>query len=121
MDGFCPSELVHTPFEIAVSLFDQLGIDLSRVLKRPGNESMLQCLPGPRAWEEFKRFKSFSSLLTNGALTGTVFMSFFGEHLERPGEHGPVRVSTSDQLFLGIIPPASSSTDGISEQNGSAP
>jgi hypothetical protein len=98
-----PSELVHTPFEIAVSLFDELGIGLSRVLNRPSEESLRQCVREPRAWHEFKTFKAFSFPLTNDSLCGTVFMSFFGQHHERPGQDGPVGVLSSDQLFLGIV------------------
>jgi hypothetical protein len=102
-----PSELTCTPFEIALSLFDEIGIDLSRVLRRPSQEVLLQVLRAPRAWKCLLRLKAFSSPMIGSSLgpslQGTVFASFFGPRCGQTGSHERLRVLSSDQLFLGII------------------
>jgi hypothetical protein len=98
-----PSELTRPPFEIAVSMFDEIGIDVSRVLVHQREAPRAQRLPRTGAWAELTKFDVFSTPWRPGTLKGTVFTSFFGHRHEQGEEHERLRVLSSDQLFLGII------------------
>jgi hypothetical protein len=82
-----PSELTHSPFEIAVSLFDEIDIHLSRVLGRQRETPRAQRLPRTGAWVELTKFDVFSTPWRPGTLRGTVFTSFFGHRHEQGEGH----------------------------------
>jgi hypothetical protein len=97
-----PSEFHCEPFDIAVSLFEHIGIDLTRILQpRPG-EPLERGVPY-RAWWDLKRLKAFTNPLNTGVFRGTVFMSLFGHVHDEYTANNPRRTLCSDQLFLGIM------------------
>jgi hypothetical protein len=76
------SGLTRPPFEIAISLFDQIGIELSQILRRPWSEMTYQTWLELPAWRYLLDLDAFGRPRIGPdlgpSLKGTVFESFFG-------------------------------------------
>jgi hypothetical protein len=103
--AFPPSVLRHTPFEIAVSLLETIGIDLRPIMDCHCIEMRIRSIavnshPG---WWDLGTVPIFQNPLNNGGLKGTIFPSFFRQFHQQAGQNESRRVLRSDQLFLGNI------------------
>jgi hypothetical protein len=107
-----PSVLKHPPFPIGLSLFEQIGINVSRIFPPvPAPPGSVEVPQNPRpaaprgipAWRGLLNIPAFSSPLASGVLRGTVFMSFFGHSHGQAREKESLGHLSSDQPFLGII------------------
>jgi hypothetical protein len=85
------------PYEITVSLLEEIGLDLTPIL---GAKPRLS--PDAPAWHCLLKLPIFSEPVSSGATRGTLF-AFMEESEEKLREHENRRTLTSDQHFLGIM------------------
>jgi hypothetical protein len=91
------SELIYSLYEIAVSLLEEVGLDLTPILGAEPPSS-----PDAPAWHCLLKLPIFSESVSSSAFRGTLF-AFMGESEEKLPEHKNRRILSSDQLFLGIM------------------
>jgi hypothetical protein len=91
------SELTCSPYEIAVSLLQEIGLDLTPILGAKPPSS-----PDAPGWHCLLKLPVFSEPVISGAVSGILF-AFMGESEKKLREHENRRILSSDQLFLGIL------------------
>jgi hypothetical protein len=101
------SGLTRTPFEIAISLFDQIGIDRSQILRLPWSEVTYQTWCRPPAWRCLLNLDAFGRPRIGPdlgpSLKGAVFESFVRPRCGPTGGGERLKVLSSDHIFLGIL------------------
>jgi hypothetical protein len=100
---FPDSEPACRPFDIAISLLEAIGIDLTQVLMTEHYQSTHSWRRSGTLWYCLRSLLVFSYLRESDALKGSVFRPLLKTS---PGGHMRDRlhwVLSSDQLFLGVV------------------
>jgi hypothetical protein len=93
---------VCSPYNLAVSLLEEIGLGLAPILGKKHPPSLDDSISPAHAWRCLLQLPAFSVPTQNGSVRGTLY-SFFDESEEKWRETANRRVLSSDQPFLGFI------------------